>query len=52
MIVFFVGHCNFSALGRLHQGEMRLRLRRWLTKRVDWKQLAPENAYLSCEYLP
>ncbi|KAH8778945.1 Ulp1 protease family protein [Hyaloscypha finlandica] len=26
---------------------MTLRLRRWLTKRVDWKQLAPENAYLS-----
>jgi hypothetical protein len=31
---------------------MRLRPRQWLTRRADWKQLAPDDAYLSCEYLP
>lgn len=30
---------------------MRLRPRQWLTRRADWKQLAPDDAYLSCEYL-
>jgi hypothetical protein len=29
--------------------EMRLRSRHWLMRR-DWKQLAPDDAYLSCEY--
>jgi len=29
--------------------EMRLRPRQWLT-RGNWKQLAPDDAYLSCEY--
>jgi len=28
---------------------MRLRSRQWLTRR-EWKQLAPDDAYLSCEY--
>jgi hypothetical protein len=28
---------------------MRLRPRQWLI-RGDWKQLAPDDAYLSCEY--
>ena len=31
--------------------EMRLRSRHWLMRR-DWKQLAPDDAYLSCEYSP
>ena len=30
---------------------MRLRHRHWLIRR-DWKQLAPDDAYLSCEYIP
>ena len=29
--------------------EMRLRPRQWLI-RGNWKQLAPDDAYLSCEY--